>query len=895
MATKSILVTGEFILDHHIYEGQRHHYGDRVEDGVKVHPQIGGAALVHQILEMLVKPEGPPQADSWSTYLAVEDPSAAPESSVLDASEHAYAFWRPYPTRQPREKQFWRVSEAMGFGAGGAKATRAAWTAATKLPPEPEIVVISEGGMGFRDSPREWHAEKLAKARWIVLKTAAPVGVGPLWEHLSVRDRRRLILIVSARELRKLPARLSAGLSWEETIADLTRELGPSGTLGALTSCRHLIVTCDSEGAIWFDLAGKTVGTLAAARRVHFLYEASSIEGDRTKAVEGSGFGFLSCLTASVVRQLTLDIDSPDIAAGLAAGLSAIRDLREKGHGPASEAPAGFPAERIGRAISSPAFHYSHAVFPSDAPLSGSRWSVLRQAERTSGPAYDLARLVLLRGPIALADLPHLRIGQFLTADRHEIESLRTVVQIIGQYQRHDPGKKPLSIGVFGPPGAGKSFVVREMADHLVGSKGWMEFNLSQFNEPEDLIGAFHQIRDKVLQGLLPVAFFDEFDAQSYRWLKHLLAPMQDGRFQEGQLTHTLGKSILVFAGGTSWTFETFGPPTPESASTVDDGPHRDFRLAKGPDFKSRFDGYINVSGPNRRFAAPSRTGRGRHVEAFGGRLFGEDPDDVQFPIRRALMIRAELKCGADEKLEMDEGLVHALLHVDRYTHGARSLTKVLQSLAAGRPGPLRRSLLMPGAQLAMHVPSAAFIALCTEGPAQLEQSRLTRPQVEVIAPAIHETFNALGRKAGWLQKKDEKAFVDLSDFFQESNRAAASRMLDNLSLIGCQLVTGIADAVEEQSIRDRLEYRIEALAEAEHDGWMDWHLSRGWKHGPKKSETDKTHPCLRPFTQLPNGEADKDRDAVRHYPDFARAAGMKIVLVDAPERQRRGTKTVRR
>ena len=183
-------------------------------------------------------------------------------------------------------------------------------------------------------------------------------------------------------------------------------------------------------------------------------------------------------------------------------------------------------------------------------------------AQVNHGPVYDLARLVLLRGPIALSSLPHLKIGNLLTADRREIESLRTFAQVIRRYEKMDKGKKPLSIGVFGPPGAGKSFAVRELSFALVQNIAWLEFNLSQFSSSGDLNGAFHQIRDQVLQHKIPVAFFDEFDSKKYDWLQYLLAPMQDGKFQDGQLTHTLGKCIFVFAGGTSPTFETFGPPS---------------------------------------------------------------------------------------------------------------------------------------------------------------------------------------------------------------------------------------------------------------------------------------------------------------------------------------------
>lgn len=893
-SSKNILVAGDFVLDYHIYEGRRYHYGDRVDDGVKVKSQLGGAALVHQIVCNLLKPSKDARSPVWRSSLAISDPIGADRAGQPlasgDASMHAYAFWRPMPRGAPCEQQFWRVSEAMGFGSAERTSGPSCWTPVDAFPSTADIVTLSEGGMGFRESRSDWHEEKLAAARWIVLKTTAPVTTGLLWERLTAGHADKLIVIVSSWELRRSPARVSAGLSWEKTIQDVLRELGSNGAFRALTRCRHLILTFGTEGVLWFNLdgeAGRDGARLTPETPVRFLYDASAIEGDHARAVEGGAYGFSSCLAAAVTWKLALDLEDPDFSDAVEAGLCAMRDLRESGHGRANEQPDGFPSKRIAEAIARPAYLYSSAAFragdPGDDPARDLRWSLLQHSQLKQGPSYELARLVLLRGPIALANLPHLRIGDFITPDWHEIESLRSLMQIIRRYREHDPGRKPLSIGVFGPPGAGKSFAVRELAKHLVGASTWMEFNLSQFSVPAELIGAFHQIRDRVLQGGLPVVFFDEFDSQSYRWLKHLLAPMQDGHFQDGQLTHPVGKCILVFAGGTSWTFETLGPPEPAADAKPDQSTVDDFRLAKGPDFKSRLDGYLNVVGPNQRQAAASREmNPPQGAEWFGGRWFTIDPDDIHFPLRRALMIRAELKCAPDEKLDIDEGLVHALLHVSRYTHGARSLGKVVQPLAAVRPNPLRQSFLLPTAQLNMHVPAQEFLDLC--GQARPSPFRpgdpLTEEQIKLMASAIHETYRELGRNEGWLKPEIDQDFGKLDNFFKDSNLASAGRMLEILGLVGLRLEKGTASPDEEEMLRARLEYSLETLAEAEHDGWMAWHFARGWRYGPKRDDSQRLHNCLLPYTGLPMVEANKDRHTIRKYPQFARKAGMKIVFV---------------
>ena len=138
--------------------------------------------------------------------------------------------------------------------------------------------------------------------------------------------------------------------------------------------------------------------------------------------------------------------------------------------------------------------------------------------------------------------MPYASFGKLFTADRDEIEALRNIQRLMQEYENSQTETKPLSIAVFGPPGAGKSFGIRQIAETaLRGKKSFLEFNLSQFENGSDLIGAFHQVRDKVLEGGTPIVFWDEFDSQNYRWLQYLLAPMQDGKFQEGQITHPIG------------------------------------------------------------------------------------------------------------------------------------------------------------------------------------------------------------------------------------------------------------------------------------------------------------------------------------------------------------------
>lgn len=528
-----------------------------------------------------------------------------------------------------------------------------------------------EAGLSAGTAEQGGSPPPVGEPGWIVLKMSAPVGQGDLWRELSQFHAERLIVVVSTSELRRADVRLGTALSWEQTLEELHFALRHHPGMQSLTKCRHLIVSFGSEGAVWFRNDGGPNLTATV------LFDPEHVEGEHGCDIEGSVYGHLSCLSATVAAEVASAPGDPDLEAAMRSGLATMRHLREHGHGAASEPGAGFPAKSLAEAARGDGgAPLQSRSFPCDEASCPVRpgWSLLALHEAPSAtssgvPLHGIARRVLIQGPRALR-APTLRVGAFFTADRGEIEALRSLRQLVRRYVADRKADKPLSIGVFGPPGAGKSFAVKELAKDLLGDRlGWLEFNLSQFNDAADLIGALHQVRDRILEGKMPVAFFDEFDSQSFKWLKFLLAPMQDGRFQEGQLSHPVGQCLFIFAGGTSHTFEAFAAKGVRSDDDEDSRKADDFVLAKGPDFASRLDGKLNVIGPNPRPAQAS------------------SPADIFFPVRRALFIRSNLRCSDTERLAIQPGLATALLEISAFKHGSRSLQKLLEPFKALRRG----------------------------------------------------------------------------------------------------------------------------------------------------------------------------------------------------------------
>ncbi|MGA3398636.1 MAG: RyR domain-containing protein [Acetobacteraceae bacterium] len=921
------------VVDHHLYKGERPSPIERGNRGVRHLPEVGGAKGLRLLLDALAtearrkydeacaaaakqaadaamaagkskedveaaaaeaaRHPSPPLREpiACKAYLGVEPPDCHAPQAV----HHAFAIWQPYPLDRdkPDKEKVWRTNLKMGYGHEPISADpNALFTPRRReFAGTPDLLVLDDAGFLFRNSDYAacWHLpQAAANAPWMLLKLSDPIAQGDLWRTLvpakngAPSHADRMVCLVSVDDLRNEDVRITPGVSWEKTLEDLSDELR-SPTLAPLARCRHLVVVIGGEAVLWIDRESER-------KAAHFCFVPSAAEGDFAAGFEGESIGYLTAMASALAYGMsqTLPGKELDLAPWMEAGLRAMRDLLRQGHGLVVEGPQGprgYPVDRLARVIlaaGSGDLAQGVIAWPPQ-PRCGRPWMIVEASQRpldtTEVPTLvGLAGEVVRHGSAAYGRLPHAIFGKFITAERAEIEMLRGIRRLMLAYKRAaKTSEKPLAVGVFGPPGAGKSFAVREIAMDIFGKEAWLEFNLSQFANHVDLNGALHRVRDKVLDGQIPVVFWDEFDARGFHWLQYLLAPLQDGRFQDGALSHTVGRSVFVFAGGTSRCWVDFGRHRNQEEEAQS-------KLLKVPDFKSRLDAFYDVSGPNPRWQVD---GKGDPV------MCGDEPcadaTDIGYTMRRALLIRGQLGLDPKAVLDVDADLLRALLLVPQYRHGARSLEKVVKALAATRGAPvgsstppspvvLRRSDLPPPALLGISVDATQFDKLLDGGRAFIED-RLA----EEMAPKFHEGYRNTARAKGWyIQPHIDQPFEKLDAALREDNIAAARRLPSVLALAGLGIepvnATQKSAAPDSKTLEAHLRHNLERLAEAEHDGWWDFRRRNGWTHGTPRDDANRIHPLMVPYEKLSEAAKDLDRDTVLKYGDRLAEAGYRVV-----------------
>lgn len=483
------------------------------------------------------------------------------------------------------------------------------------------------------------------------------------------------------------------------------------------------------------------------------------------------------------------------------------------------------------------------------------------------GGYLAVAQEIVLNGPDRLFhNVPVCRYRDLSTVDLDEIENYHAIKTLMDEYiyaydHPLEDGRppKPISIAVFGPPGSGKSFGVKQIAKsrqrfHI------SSLNLSQYHSAVELFTALNSALEYE-GGNIPLVFFDEFDCElggiSRGWLKYFLAPMQDGEYTLDGRIRSIPGAVFVFAGGTAPSFSEFLPQDEESS--------QQFQRVKGPDFVSRLKGILNIKGPN-----PVSVTDRRHI------------------IRRALLLRSLFERQARNfynletgQVNISHGLLRALLRVSEFRHGSRSMEFILGMSRLAGASRYTPSCLPLAEQLDIHLDVRDFMS-------KLSFEQLMGDMVDQYARISHEKYRSqrirdaieFGISQDEIRRiqSDERMadWSELKELYKESKRSQIRFLGERFegfnTGIGLRpILPGAADTIAE--LYGPI---LEQLAQLEHQRWLRDKLSNGWSLG-KLDQQLRHHPDMVPYDQLDESVKDYIRVSVRSIPEYLKEIGYEL------------------
>ncbi len=882
-------------------------------DGTKSIAVYGGALMLRDMVEA-----GLGKSAEVKSHKHQPNPATVPQNEVIHSISKLKRFNRSMDGTSGKPVVF-RVDEYCGYSGP----TDIVLPLPLEYdPPKASAIILDDAGNGFRHKKDFWPViiKENKPCKIVIVKMSRPLCEGDLWAALSKRDKQNLIIVTGATDLREFGVNLSLGLSWERTSEDFVREIEYNNNLKKFITCENFIIRLGEDGAIHYSYNnGSPVTTL--------YYDSRHLESGYASSLPGSMQALSSAFVAGLASKVCIqdEISPESVKEGIKQGIISSRALYRLGYGE-DENSVSYPVDKIFDNNPDDVRTINDIKIPSLSELlsmDGGRWTILGSLEKRALQNSELPENIFYRwvdngkgeyikkpnkelavynwidkvafntvfkGPEAnFQGVPYEKIGKLKIVDRMEMEGYNSIRNLLTNYISGN-NLLPISIAVFGQPGSGKSFGIKQLAKSVAGDRiEEIPFNLSQFVSVEDLVAAFNSIQNLVLKGKIPLVIFDEFDSDykgiELGWLKYFLAPMQDGKFKDGESLHTIGNAIFVFAGGTKHSLSEFIVERPKPGS--DGNFNRDamaewdkFRKAKGPDFLSRLRGYVNIMGPN-------KVGAG----------------DEAYRIRRAMILRSifEYKLGrklfaGNGELKIQSEVLKALINVREYKHGIRSMEAIIEMSRLGELREFAQASLPPKEQIELHVDSEMFYNW-------ISRYILYGDAVDVIAMDVHEKYRsqeikraqkaidtAKTKDKGKLKQEKEiilakKSMVqwdNLSEYYKEDNRQFLDAIPGKVMELGYKIKFTGSQKLTPQKFSKA---EIIKLAKVEHERWKAAKESQGWtlavadKPGEeaKRDDSKKLHPLLVPWDDLPKSEKEKNMGMIERIPGHLATAGLEL------------------
>ena len=655
---------------------------------------------------------------------------AKPDSSIIfENAKRTYSVWQPTDG-----DKCWKASKILGA------------TELAKIK-KYDINIIQSAKIAVLYVIDADRYEKAAKACSNSMKIIQLQDIPDI--NSTIKPKPNDIIIFSSDTFREKNFAVSRGLSWEKSVLQICNEIFHNHRCKKIREYNYILITFGSDGClliskrreknssesneIQFPYAHLGIFKDDLLYDCYIVFDKDRSEFDYTSA-DASVFGYLIVFQAAITLSLLKapnfnDIDKEDydvkeaLIKGVLSGLNAMRKLCDIGYTKKKNSLL-FPIEEIKKTIDlglqnyivrndkdpnikyreqKNLYNYSQSRPINLAMLTSNirnhSFSILDHEDNYTKIAKSIATCGFDTKHIGMGgyiNIPCCKFGKLITIDKNEIEKFRAIMIQLRCYIDSNIAR-PLSIAVFGQPGTGKSFGIKEIVSHLK-SEGkrkieTLVFNLSQMNTIEDLLNALQLVRDEGLKGNVPLVFWDEFDTvkdkQILGWIKYFLSPMEDGSFQGGQIMHPIGRAIFIFAGSCSHSLDEFK----NKIESLDTSNLTDNADSKGKDFISRLKGHVDIIGPN------------PHKNNF----------DSTYGIRRAILIHSIMinrfpeYTNAKGIINIDEYVLDALLTTKYYYHGARSIASIINMSTPTNKERYNYSCLPTKDQLNLHVDSDDF------------------------------------------------------------------------------------------------------------------------------------------------------------------------------------------
>jgi hypothetical protein len=150
----------------------------------------------------------------------------------------------------------------------------------------------------------------------------------------------------------------------------------------------------------------------------------------------------------------------------------------------------------------------------------------------------------------------------FTTVNDSYADQLSKMKNLVRDYFHDETLTRPFSYLILGPPGAGKSFLMKSLVEKLKEEQqpkkrrrrlsfDFQSINLSEVVNPSELHKFYEQIKNNSKNEICTVTLLDEVDV---RWggssaIKHLINPMYDGEYWNGVKSEQFGRCAFFFAG----------------------------------------------------------------------------------------------------------------------------------------------------------------------------------------------------------------------------------------------------------------------------------------------------------------------------------------------------------